>query len=190
MKKIVIFASGNGTNAQRIIDYFQGHAHARVVLVLSNNKNAKVLDRATQAGVSAMSFNRDALYKDGFVLTLLQGVQPDLIVLAGFLWLFPTSILQAFPKITLNIHPALLPEFGGKGMYGRHVHEAVIASAKKESGITIHQVSENYDEGEILFQARVPVDPQDSPESLAQKIHELEYEHYPRVIESFLFRES
>ncbi len=192
MKRIVIFASGNGTNAQRIIDHFKGSTDAQVVQVLSNNKDAKVLDRANQHKISAISFNRTALYKTDDILHFLQNTRPDLIVLAGFLWLFPEKIINEFPNRVINIHPALLPDFGGKGMYGKYVHEAVYAFAKANkdkktyTGITIHRVTPEYDKGAFLFQAKVEVTHEDTPESIAQKVHQLEYEHFPVVIEKLL----
>ncbi|TVZ52608.1 phosphoribosylglycinamide formyltransferase [Dokdonia sp. Hel_I_53] len=196
MKKIVIFASGNGTNAQRIIEFFQDRTDAQVVQVLSNNPRAKVLERATQLETSAISFNREALYRQEDVLNILKATGPDVIILAGFLWLFPEKIISAFPDKVLNIHPSLLPEFGGKGMYGKHVHEAVYAFAKAQhqknpekkvyTGITIHKVTPEYDKGGFLFQQRVEVDKDDTPKSIAEKIHLLEYEHFPKVIAKFL----
>lgn len=192
MKRIVIFASGNGTNAQRIIEYFKGRTDAKVVQVLTNNKDAKVLDRAKTLAVPAFSFNRPAFYKSDDVLHLVQSAQPDIIVLAGFLWLFPEKLIQAFPEMVINIHPALLPNFGGKGMYGMHVHKAVSAFAKAQphtktyTGITIHKVTPEYDEGDFLFQIKVEVTENDTPESIAEKVHELEYEHFPAVIADFL----
>jgi phosphoribosylglycinamide formyltransferase-1 len=192
MKRIVIFASGNGTNAQRIIEYFKGRTDAQVVQVLSNNKDAKVLERAKTLAVPAFSFNRPAFYESDDVLHLLQATQPDIIVLAGFLWLFPAKIIQAFPNKVINIHPALLPDFGGKGMYGMHVHKAVSAFAKAQpevktyTGITIHMVTPEYDKGDFLFQAKVEVTQKDTPESIAKKVHHLEYDHFPDVIASFL----
>ena len=191
MKRIVIFASGNGTNAQRIIDYFQGRTDTQVVQILSNNKDAKVLERAKAASVAAFSFNKIALYNRDDVLHLVKSAKPDLIVLAGFLWLFPKKIIEAFPNKIINIHPALLPQFGGKGMYGKYVHEAVCAFAKAQneavlSGITIHYVTPEYDKGAIIFQATVPVAPEETPESLAKKIHTLEQQHFPIVIDTLL----
>jgi len=192
MKRIVIFASGNGTNAQRIINYFLDRTDAQVVQVLSNNPRAKVLERAKNSGVSAFSFNRSALYDTPDVLHLLQTTRPDVIVLAGFLWLFPKHIIEAFPDKIINIHPALLPDFGGKGMYGTYVHEAVHAFAKASpekptfTGITIHKVTPEYDKGDFLFQAKVAVTQEDTPETIAQKVHELEYAHFPEVIAKFL----
>lgn len=192
MKRIVIFASGNGTNAQRIIDHFKGRTDAQVVQVLSNNKGAKVLERATASNISAISFNRAAFYKTETILHLLQATNPDLIVLAGFLWLFPEKIITAFPEKIINIHPALLPDFGGKGMYGKYVHEAVYAFAKANpeqkthTGITIHKVTPEYDKGAFLFQARVAVTPEDTPETITQKVQVLEHEHFPMVIDDIL----
>jgi len=186
MKRIVLFASGSGTNAQRIIEYFKDHATIEVVLVLSNKPKAQVLERATRLKVSAFSFNRTAFYDSSQVLDLLKLNKPELIVLAGFLWLMPESIIKAFSGKIINIHPALLPAYGGKGMYGSHVHEAVVAAGEKESGITIHEVTEEYDKGSILFQAKTALTPEETPESLAAKIHELEYKHFPQVIETFL----
>jgi len=196
MKNIVIFASGNGTNAQHIIEYFQERTDARVVQVLSNKANAKVLERATLLDVSAFSFNKVALYKRDDVLNIVKAAQPDIIVLAGFLWLFPEKIIKAFPNKIINIHPALLPDFGGKGMYGMNVHRAVHAFAKAEhlknpakkiyTGITIHKVTPEYDKGDIIFQAKVEVTENDTPESIAANIHTLEYANFPEVIAAFL----
>ncbi len=192
MKRIVIFASGNGTNAQRIVEYFQGRTDARVVQFLSNNPRAKVLDRARDLNISAFSFNRQALYKTDDVLNLLKATAPDVIVLAGFLWLFPEKIIKAFAGRVINIHPALLPDFGGKGMYGMHVHNAVSAFAKAHSeqktytGITIHKVTPEYDKGDFLFQAKVEVTKNDTPETIASKVQQLEYAHFPEVIAKFL----
>lgn len=193
MKRIVIFASGNGTNAQRIIDHFKGSTDAQVVQVLSNNKNAKVLERANKSKISAFSFNRTALYDTDDVLNLLKTISPDIIVLAGFLWLFPEKIINIFPNQIINVHPALLPAFGGKGMYGKHVHEAVYAFAKANkdkktyTGITIHKVTPEYDKGAYIFQAKVEVTQEDTPEMIAQKVHQLEHEHFSEVIENLLF---
>ena len=190
MKRIAIFASGSGTNAENIITYFQERNNASVVQVLTNNQHAKVLERAKNHKISAFSFNRTALYGSNDVLNLLQNAQIDLIVLAGFLWKFPEHILTAFPNKVVNIHPALLPKYGGKGMYGSHVHTAVVANKEKESGITIHFVNENYDEGAIIFQAKTNLSEIDTPETVAQKIHQLEYKHFPEVIEQVLTSQS
>lgn len=185
-KKIVLFASGSGTNAENIIRYFQSNKKAEVVAVLSNKKDAGVLKRAQQLGVDTIVFTRSELYQEGVVLEHLRRLSPDLIVLAGFLWMFPPVILQEFQNKVVNIHPALLPKFGGKGMYGMRVHQAVVDQKEKESGISIHLVNEAYDEGKLLFQKSIPLSPEDTPEALAQKIHALEYEHFPRVIEKLL----
>jgi len=186
MKRIAIFASGSGTNAENIIRYFQERNNASVVQVLTNNQHAKVLNRAKHLKISAFSFNKIALHRSDDVLNLLQSARIDLIVLAGFLWKFPEHILAAFPNKVINIHPALLPKYGGKGMYGSHVHDAVVANKEKESGITIHFVNENYDEGAIIFQAKTNLTEMDTPETVAQKIHQLEYKHFPEVIEQVL----
>jgi phosphoribosylglycinamide formyltransferase-1 len=186
MKRIVIFASGSGTNAENLIKFFHNSDNASVIQVLSNNPHAKVLDRAKKLNVSALSFNRIALSKTDDVLNILKASKPDLIVLAGFLWKFPEFILNAFPNKVINIHPALLPKYGGKGMYGMHVHEAVVANNETETGITIHYVNENYDEGTIIFQAKCDVDKHDSAKAVAAKIHQLEMEHFPKVVEKLL----
>jgi len=186
MKRIVIFASGSGSNAQQITEFFQDRKDAQVVQILSNKNTAKVLERANNLKISAFSFNRSAFYDTDQVLNLIKSTQPDLIVLAGFLWLFPQNIIEAYPGKIINIHPALLPAYGGKGMYGANVHKAVVAAGEKESGITIHEVTSEYDKGTILFQAKTQLEPDETPDSLAAKIHELEYEHFPRVIAEIL----
>lgn len=187
MKRIVIFASGSGSNAENLITFFQNRNDATVVLVLTNNPFAKVIDRCNTLKTSCLSFNRIALYKTDDILNILKNTKPDLIVLAGFLWKFPENILNAFPNKVINIHPALLPNYGGKGMYGMFVHEAVVKNKDKETGITIHYVNENYDEGTIIFQARCEVNPSDSAKDVAAKIHELEMKHFPKVVERLLF---
>ncbi|GAA0736674.1 phosphoribosylglycinamide formyltransferase [Gaetbulibacter jejuensis] len=186
MKRIVIFASGSGTNAENLIKFFHNRDNASVIQVLTNNPHAKVLERAKNLNVSALSFNRVAFSKTDDVLNILKAAQPDLIILAGFLWKFPEHILQHFPNKVINIHPALLPKYGGKGMYGMHVHEAVVANNETETGITIHYVNENYDEGAIIFQAKCSVESSDTAETVAAKIHELEMEHFPKVVEDLL----
>lgn len=186
MKRIVIFASGSGTNAENLIKYFNHDSGATVVQVLSNKRDAKVLDRSNKLKVSSLYFNRTALYDTDDILNLLKSTKPDIIVLAGFLWKFPEKILKHFPNKVVNIHPALLPKYGGKGMYGMKVHEAVVANMERESGITIHYVNEQYDEGAIIFQAKTAIKPSDTAEIVAQKIHELEYEHFPKVIKKLL----
>ena len=186
MKRIVIFASGSGTNAENLIRFFHNRDNASVIQVLSNNPHAKVLDRAKKLKVSALSFNRIALSKTDDVLNILKASKPDLIVLAGFLWKFPENILNAFPNKVINVHPALLPNYGGKGMYGMHVHEAVVANNEEETGITIHYVNEHYDEGAVIFQAKCEVSNTDSAQDVANKIHELEMKHFPEVVEKLL----
>ncbi len=182
MKRIVIFASGSGTNAENIIKYFKNNKLISVVQVLSNKKDAKVLERAKRLNVSSINFNKSDFFTSDKILTILKE-KADFIVLAGFLWKIPTEIIEAFPNKILNIHPALLPKYGGKGMYGMHVHEAVVKNKETESGITIHYVNENYDEGAIVFQERFKVLATDTAEDVAQKIHKLEYEFFPKIIE-------
>lgn len=186
MKRIVIFASGTGTNAENIITFFRHRKNASVVLVLSNNPNAKIIERCKKLNISAITFNKSAFFDAYHVFHLLKSVEPDLIVLAGFLWKFPEFILNQFRKKVINIHPALLPKYGGKGMYGMHVHKAVMANNEKETGITIHYVNECYDEGEIIFQTKCNVDVTDSPEVVASKVHDLEMEYFPKVINDLL----
>ena len=185
-KRIVIFASGSGTNTQNIIEYFQQGEFAEVVHVLSNNEHAKVLDRAKALKTEASSFSKIELNAENGVLKTLQELQPDLIVLAGFLWKFPELILKEFPNKVINIHPALLPKYGGKGMYGMHVHRAVVENKEIETGITIHYVNEVYDEGTIICQKRTTINTEITPEEVAKKVHALEYEHFPLVIEELL----
>ena len=189
-KKIVVFASGSGTNAENIIKFFKKSPNASVVAVFSNKRSAKVLKRAHDLNVKALHFDRDALYNSYDVLHILEDINPDLIVLAGFMWIFPQDILKSFPGKIINIHPALLPKYGGKGMYGMNVHKAIIENKEKESGISIHFVNENYDEGEVIFQAKTNISEDDTPETLAAKIHELEYKHFPEIIQQLLQKES
>tara|TARA_R110001583_G_scaffold93670_1_gene236679 strand:+ start:711 stop:1283 length:573 start_codon:yes stop_codon:yes gene_type:complete len=186
MKRIVIFASGSGTNAENLITFFHNSDNASVIQVLTNNPHAKVLERAKNLKVSALSFNSIAFTETDDVLNILKSSKPDLIVLAGFLWKFPEHILNEFPNKVINVHPALLPKYGGKGMYGMHVHKAVIENNETETGITIHYVNERYDEGAIIFQAKCEVNKNDSSEAVAAKIHELEMAHFPKVVEKLL----
>lgn len=186
MKHIAIFASGSGTNAENIIKYFSNRNTAKVILVLSNRPDAYVLKRVAELDVRTVVFDRDDFYTTGRVSQLLKDSQIDLIVLAGFLWLVPGDILKNYNKRIINIHPALLPAYGGKGMYGLRVHRAVILNRDPESGITIHYVNEKYDEGTIIFQARCRVEPDETPESLAKKIHKLEYEYFPAIVEQLI----
>jgi phosphoribosylglycinamide formyltransferase-1 len=187
MKRIVIFASGSGTNAENLIKFFHNRENVSVIHVLTNNPHAKVLERAKKLKVSALSFNKIAFTETDDVLNILKSAKPDLIILAGFLWKFPDNILKCFPNKVINIHPALLPKYGGKGMYGKHVHEAVVKNKETKSGITIHYVNEEYDEGAIIFQATCDVTLSDSAEDVAAKIHELEMEHFPEVVNSLLY---
>lgn len=184
--KIAIFASGNGSNAENIIKYFKDHDKISVELVLTNNPNAYVIERAKNNNVKCIIFNKYDLYYSDNVLNILKENNIDFIVLAGFLWLIPESIIKNYPQKIINIHPALLPKYGGKGMYGMNVHKAVIENKEKESGITIHYVNEKYDEGDIIFQKKVEVSSSDTPETLANKIHELEYQYYPVIIENLI----
>jgi phosphoribosylglycinamide formyltransferase-1 len=186
MNKIAIFASGSGTNAENIIKYFSTRNTAKVTLILSNMREAYVLHRAGVLNVKSVFFDRNEFYTTSKVLDYLLKNEIDLVVLAGFLWLVPDDILEAFEDRIINIHPALLPKYGGKGMYGEKVHREVIANNEKESGISIHYVNRNYDEGNIIFQARCKLDASDTPETLASKVHALEYEHFPRVIEELI----
>ncbi len=190
MPQIAIFASGNGSNAQRIIEYFAGHPTISICLVLCNNPDAHVLVRAEKLGVPAMVFDRSSFYKSSLVCETLTEHRIDFIILAGFLWLIPQNILSAYPGRIINIHPALLPKYGGKGMYGMKVHEAVIAAGDPESGITIHHVDAHYDEGRIIFQAKCIVSEKDTPESLAGKVHQLEYRYFAEVIEEIVTRDT
>ncbi|MCG9792085.1 phosphoribosylglycinamide formyltransferase [Flavobacterium algicola] len=185
MKKIVIFASGSGSNAENIINYFDSNENVEVVRVLTNNANAGVIDRVRKYGVAADVFSKTELFESNF-LQLINSIKPDLIVLAGFLLKFPQTIIADYPNKVINIHPALLPKYGGKGMYGMHVHRAVVANQEKESGITIHYVNENYDEGAIIFQKNFEVITTDTAEDVAAKIHELEFRHFPEVIAQLL----
>ncbi|MBE0637983.1 MAG: phosphoribosylglycinamide formyltransferase [Bacteroidales bacterium] len=187
MKRIAIFASGNGSNAQRIAEYFTGNNAVEVAMILSNRQDAFVLKRANRLGIPARVFDRSSFYKTDEVLEWLVEAKIDLIVLAGFLWLVPSNLVAAYPNRILNIHPALLPGYGGKGMYGDIVHKAVIDAGETESGITIHFVDEKYDHGNIIFQATCKIEAGDTPEKLAHKVHQLEHKHYPKVIEHVLY---
>jgi len=180
-KKIALFASGSGTNAQKIIEYFSDNEKVIVDSVWSNKKDAYVLVRAKKFQIETFVFNREEFSNSNGIVEKLKSRGIDLIVLAGFLWLVPSNLIQSFPII--NIHPALLPKYGGKGMYGMKVHEAVVANKEKESGITIHYVNEVYDDGKIIFQSKCDISPSDSPEDVAQKIHALEYRYFPEIIE-------
>jgi len=185
MKRIVIFASGSGTNAENIIKHFQRSTVITVVQVLSNKKDAKVLERVNRLNIKHIHFNRQDFYDSDTILDLVKE-QADFIILAGFLWKVPEAIIRSFPNKIINIHPALLPKFGGKGMYGMRVHQSIIDQKEKETGITIHYVNENYDEGAIIFQKKVSVSKDDTPETVAHKVHQLEYEYFPKIIEKVI----
>ncbi|WP_179413123.1 phosphoribosylglycinamide formyltransferase [Mucilaginibacter sp. E4BP6] len=185
-KRIAIFASGSGSNAQKIMEHFKRSSEAEVVLILTNNPQAYVLQRADNFEVPSHIFTRDEFYKSDDVIKLLKNLQVDLIVLAGFLWLVPLSLLKAFPNKIINLHPALLPKYGGAGMYGDHVHKAVLANNEEESGITIHFVDENFDEGEIIHQSRFKIEPGDNLEMIKFKGQQLEHQHFPKVVENLL----
>lgn len=185
MKKIVIFASGSGTNAENIIKYFKNTNTGTVVSVFTNNPKAYVIERAKNLQVPTEIFTKED-FLDSKVLQNLNSIQPDLIVLAGFLLKFPENIVAQYPDKIINVHPALLPKYGGKGMYGMNVHKAVVENKEKETGITIHYINENYDEGNIIFQKKVTVLITDTPEVVAEKIHELEQKYFPTVIEDLL----
>lgn len=184
--KIAIFASGSGTNAEEIIKHFQHHDRIEVSLILANNSKAKVLKRAENHKIPHFIFTREMFYKERIVDELLEINKIDFIVLAGFMWLIPGRFVTNYKSKIVNIHPALLPKYGGKGMYGSHVHEAVVNNKEKESGITIHWVNEVYDEGNIIFQAKCEVDASDGAEDVANKVHKLEHEHYPKIIEQVI----
>jgi len=186
MKNIAIFASGSGTNAENLIRFFRTDHSGLVKLVLANRSDATVINRAQSLDIEAIVFNREQFYQTGEVLSILQNRDIDFILLAGFLWLVPDSLLEKFEGKVVNIHPALLPKYGGRGMYGQRVHEAVIANGDSESGITIHHVNQKYDEGNIIFQATCVVEEGDTPDSLAKKVHALEYEHFPSVVAGLL----
>ena len=186
MNNIAIFASGSGTNAENIIRYFADNKNINVAVVLSNNRKVGVHERVNKLNVPSFVFTRDEFTEGTPVIDKLAEYNVNFIVLAGFMNKISEPLLNAFPHKIVNIHPALLPRHGGKGMYGMHVHNAVVAAGDKESGITIHYIDENYDEGTTIFQAACPVLPTDTPEDVAAKVHALEYTHYPEVIESLL----
>ena len=185
-KRIAIFASGSGSNAQKIMEHFKKHVDAEVVIVLTNNPEAYVLQRADNFEIPSHIFDKAEFYKTNSVVDLLKNLQIDLIVLAGFMWLIPQNLLKAFPNKIINIHPALLPKFGGKGMYGDRVHHAVMDAKEEESGITIHFVDENFDEGEIIHQSRFRIESGDDLEMIKFKGQQMEHLHYPKVVEQLL----
>lgn len=190
VNRIAIFASGNGTNAQRISEYFNNHPNIKVSLVLANNENAFVIQRAKQLNIPCVVFSRSDMIKSEIFLKVLHNYEINWIILAGFLLKIPDYLIKAYPGHIINIHPALLPKYGGKGMYGDKVHSAVLANNETESGITIHYVNEIYDEGEIIFQAKIIIEKSDTIDSLAAKIHLLEQKHFPEVIEEAIEAKS
>lgn len=190
MIRIAVFASGSGSNAEKIVEYFRNHIDVKVEIILCNNPKAFVIERAASLDIPCQIFNRDEFYSLSSVEKLLIERKIDWIILAGFLWLIPQTMIKKFSGKIINIHPALLPAYGGKGMYGRHVHEAVIAAGEKKSGISIHLVDEEYDRGKILFQAECEVKEDDTPESLAERIHQLEHQYFARVIADLIIKEN
>lgn len=186
MNKIAIFASGSGSNAENIAMYFKSSKIADVNTILTNNPKAKVIERAKKLNIDYIVFSREDFYNSNKIIDFLASRDTDFIVLAGFLWLVPGNLIEKYPNRIINIHPALLPKYGGKGMYGMRVHETVIKNKEKESGITIHYVNEKYDEGNIIFQAKCKVKLTDSAEDLANKIHKLEYKYFPEIIGQLL----
>lgn len=189
-KNLILFASGSGSNVENIVRYFQADSRVCIRGVFCNNPKAGVIERCQRLGLPLYCFNRVAFEDPDGLRLLLLSLKPDLLVLAGFLWKVPEHVVATFPGQIINIHPALLPRYGGKGMYGMRVHQAVVAAGEKESGITIHYVNEAYDEGAVIFQARVALEGTESPEDVAAMIHALEYEHFPPVIASLLFPEN
>ncbi len=187
---IAIFASGAGSNALKIMQYFDEHSTISVDLLICNKQGAGVIHHAEKQGVPVLLIEKDRFFRGDAYIPVLQQHRISFIVLAGFLWKIPASLIAAYPNKMLNIHPALLPKFGGKGMYGENVHRAVLDSGEKESGISIHLVNEHFDEGKVIFQSSCPIEPNETPHSLAQKVHQLEHAHYPRVIETFVVENS
>jgi len=183
---IAIFASGSGSNAQKLMEYFKGREDIKVVLLLSNTSKAYALERAKNFGVPTYTFNRNGFYNSNEVVDELKKRDVKWVILAGFLWLIPENLLKAYPDQIVNIHPALLPAYGGHGMYGKYVHEAVAKAGDKESGITIHLLNERYDEGEIIFQARCLLEEGDTAEDIAHKVQLLEHEHFPIIVEQLI----
>lgn len=185
MKKIVLFASGSGSNAEKIMLHFNGKNEAMVAGVFTNNPNAKVIEKAKKHGIPLVVFSKEELHS-GKVSAMIRNIGPDLIVLAGFLLKFPEDMIRDYPNKVINIHPALLPKYGGKGMYGMRVHQAVLENNEAESGITIHYVNEHYDEGGIIFQKAISLEGCTTPEAIAQKVQELEHTHFPQIINTLL----
>ncbi|MEO6916376.1 MAG: phosphoribosylglycinamide formyltransferase [Chitinophagaceae bacterium] len=186
MPNIAIFASGAGSNAREIIRYFHQHPTIKISLVACNKAGAGVIDVAASAGIPCFMINKDEFFKGDACVPFLKQHNIDLVVLAGFLWKIPLSLIEAFPHKIINIHPALLPAYGGKGMYGEKIHESVLLNNDKQSGITVHYVDELYDHGQVIFQKTCDIEDTDTPDSLAEKVHQLEHRHYPRIIEELL----
>ena len=184
-KKLILFASGNGTNVENIIKYFQNSNKVKVILVAGNNKNANVFNRAKLLGIKTLIFDR-TYFNDGFLTTLIN-YKPDLLILAGFIWKIPKQWIIKFSDKILNIHPSLLPKYGGKGMYGMNIHKAIKKNQEEETGITIHLVNEDYDKGRIIFQKKIQIPSNLNPKDIANKVHELENKFFPKVIEKYLF---
>lgn len=185
-KRIAIFASGSGSNAQKIMEHFKRSNDAEVALILTNNPDAYVLQRADNFEVPSHIFDRKEFYETDKIVQLLKNLNIDLVVLAGFLWLVPQNLLKAFPNKIINIHPSLLPKYGGKGMYGEKVHQAVLTDGEQESGITIHFVNEAFDEGEIIHQSKFKIEKGDDLKMIKFKVQQLEHQHFPKVIETLL----
>ncbi len=186
MIKIAIFASGTGSNARKIIEYLDGHTQIEVGLILSNRTNAKVLDLADEYGIHKRVISKDNFKDKGFTIGILESFNISYVILAGFLWLIPEYMIESYHRKIINIHPSLLPKYGGKGMYGMNVHRAVKANNEIESGISIHYVNSEFDEGEIIFQSKCTLEQNDSPETIAKKVLELEHKHFPRIIEKII----
>jgi len=186
MNKIAIFASGSGTNAENIIERCKENKKIEISAIFSNNKSAYVIQRAINHSIKHHVFSRTEFYNSERVLNLLRNYNIDFIILAGFLWLIPENIINLYPNKIINIHPALLPKYGGKGMFGANVHNAVVENKESETGITIHYVNKEYDKGNIILQAKCTVLPTDTPDDVAKKVHELEYEHFPRIIQDIV----
>ncbi|NNE03652.1 MAG: phosphoribosylglycinamide formyltransferase [Eudoraea sp.] len=190
MKRIVLFASGSGSNVENITHYFKENPQVSISCVLTNKRNAYVIDRCNSLNINVLYFNKYSFYSSSLVQDVLKCLQPDLIVLAGFLWKIPEALIKEFPNKIINVHPALLPKYGGKGMYGVHVHQAVKENKDPETGITIHYVNEHYDDGAVIKQYRTALEPQDSVETIIKKVQTLEHTYFPKVIEELLFKED
>lgn len=186
IKHLVIFASGAGSNAQQIINYFKNSTLAKVELIVCNKPGAGVISIAEKENIPVLLIEKERFFRGDSYVSEFQKLKTDLVILAGFLWKIPKNLINAYPRQIINIHPALLPKYGGKGMYGQYVHEAILNAGEVESGITIHYVDEHYDNGDIIFQTACPVLDNDTAEALAQRIHQLEHLHYPIVIEELL----